>query len=158
MNTPISRRSVLRGMAIGATAPVWVRFAEPAFAAGATPANAPRHLLVVFLRGGNDPLQTVAPMSNSALQKMRPNVGLRDSEMLPMGNGYGINKQVPVLSDFWRARQLAVIQQVGTTSADFSHSIATRRWETANPNDRFNSGWLGRYLDNTQGVGHVRAA
>jgi uncharacterized protein (DUF1501 family) len=158
MNTPISRRSVLRGMAIGATAPVWIRFAEPALAAGGAPPNAARHLLVIFLRGGNDPLQTVAPMGNAALLKLRPGIGLRDTDMLPMGNGYGINKRAPILMDFWRAGQLAIIQQVGTATADFSHSSAARKWETGNPDDRFGTGWLGRYLDATNGTGAVRAA
>ncbi len=145
-------------MAIGATAPVWIRFAEPALAAGAASANAARHLLVVFLRGGNDPLQTVAPMGNAALLKLRPNVGLRDGDMLAMGNGYGINKRLPTFLEFWRAGQLAVIQQVGTGVKDFSHSVATRKWESGNPEDRYGSGWLGRYLDATNGVGAVRAA
>lgn len=158
MNTPISRRSVLRGMAIGATAPVWVRFADPALAAGPAPKNAARHLLVVFLRGGNDSLQTVAPMGNAALLKLRPSVGLRDDDMLAMGNGYGINKRLPVFLDFWRAGQLAVIQQVGTGTKNFSHSVATRKWESGNPEERYASGWLGRYLDATPGVGAVRAA
>ncbi|MBA2610099.1 MAG: DUF1501 domain-containing protein [Actinobacteria bacterium] len=145
-------------MAIGATAPVWVRFAEPVLAAGSTPVNAPRHLLVVFLRGGNDPLQTVAPMGNAALLKLRPNVGLRDGDMSPMGNGYGVNNRLTSFVDFWRAGQLAVVQQVGTLTKDFSHSVATRKWESGNPEDRYNSGWLGRYLDATTGVGSVRAA
>jgi len=160
MTNPISRRSVLRGIALGATAPVWVRFADPS-AAAATAASTPaaaRHLLVVFLRGGNDPLNTIAPMGDAALVKLRPSVALRDSDMLNMGNGYGMNKHLPSLFEFWRAGQLAAVQHVGTAIAGFSHTTQQRRWETADPNDRFATGWLGRYLDATPDRGTVRAA
>ncbi|MDP1792673.1 MAG: hypothetical protein Q8K63_00940, partial [Acidimicrobiales bacterium] len=106
----MSRRSVLKGIAIGATSPVWLRFAEPAFAAPNAAPNATRHLLVVFLRGGNDPLQTVAPMGHVALQQLRPS-GLRDGEMFALGNGYGISRHLPSFFDAWKRGELAVVQQ-----------------------------------------------
>lgn len=158
MTSPISRRSVLKGIALGATSPVWIRFAEPALAAPNAVANATRHLLVVFLRGGNDPLRTVAPMGHAALSKLRPNVGLRDGDMFAMGNGYGINKLLPSFHEAWRNGHLAVVQQTGPVNTDFSHGTATRKWESGHPDERFSTGWLGRYLDATPAVGPVRAA
>lgn len=158
MSTPITRRSVLRGLALGATAPVWLRYGD-AIARGADLAPAPtRRLLVVFLRGGNDSLETVSPMGNAQLQKLRPTLGLRDSDVIFMGNGYGINKALPTIAGLWKAGQAAVIQGVGTDNASFSHSVATRRWETGSNTDQFSTGWLGRYLDATPSSAAVRAA
>lgn len=159
MTKPISRRAVLRGIAIGATAPAWIRFAEPAAAAAAkTPAaNTSRHLLVVFLRGGNDALRTVGPLGHDALAKLRPNVGLRDDDAFALGNGYGISRRLPSFLTQWQAGQLAVIQQTGPVVADFSHSNATRKVESGSPDERYPSGWLGRYLDATPAAGPVRA-
>lgn len=161
MTKPISRRAVLRGIAIGATAPTWVRFAEPAAAAttknAAPVANTSRRLLVVFLRGGNDPLRTVAPIGYDALTKLRPNVGLRAQDTFALGNGYGLNRELPSFFSQWQAGQLAVVQQTGPVIADFSHANATRKVESGSPDERFPSGWLGRYLDTTPAAGPVRA-
>lgn len=158
MSTPISRRSVLKGIALGATAPAWIRFADRAAAAAAAPAaNTSRHLLVVFLRGGNDPLRTVAPIGYDALTKLRPDVALRASETFALGNGYGLNRALPSFFEAWRAGRLAVVQQTGPGRADFSHGTATRKWESGNPDERFATGWLGRYLDATPAAGPVRA-
>jgi uncharacterized protein (DUF1501 family) len=158
MTQPISRRAVLRGLAIGATAPAWIRFAEPAAAAASAPAaNTSRRLLVVFLRGGNDALRTVAPIGYDALTKLRPNVGLRATDTVALGNGYGLHRALPSFFEQWRAGQLAIIQQTGPVVADFSHSTASRKVESGNPDDRYASGWLGRYLDTTPAAGPVRA-
>ncbi|MEY2467763.1 MAG: hypothetical protein QOF21_461 [Actinomycetota bacterium] len=158
MNTPnVSRRRVLQGLGLAATAPVWIRYVEPAFGFGSSAAPAPRHLLVVYLQGGNDPLHTVAPIGDPNLLRLRPSVALRNTDVFAMDNGYGLNKNLPTLFNFWQAGQLAVIQQVGNMNATFSHTIATRQWETGTPDHRFNTGWLGRYLDATSGHGPIRA-
>ena len=41
-----------------------------------------------------------------------------------MGNGYGLNKNLPTLFNFWQAGQLAVVHQVGTLKPDFSHTAS----------------------------------
>jgi uncharacterized protein (DUF1501 family) len=160
MSTPISRRAVLRGLAVGASAPVWLRFGEQ-FATAATTSYLPEpdhRLLVIFLRGGNDGLEMVAPIGDAKLLKARPNLALKASDVIMLGNGYGMNKQMPTIAALYKAGQAAIIQGVGTEDASFSHSVATRRWETASNNDSFSNGWLGRYLDATPARGVIRAA
>lgn len=159
MTTPISRRAVLKGIAIGATSPAWIRFAQPASAAAKAAVNPNRdhHLLVVFLRGGNDALRTVGPIGNDALDKLRPSLALRASDAFALGNGYGISRSLPSFSEAWSAGQLAVIQQTGPVVATQSHGAATRMWESGTPDNRYATGWLGRYLDATPAAGPVRA-
>ena len=159
MKTPhVTRRRLLQGLAVASTTPVWLRYVEPALGLITPDEKLTKHLLVVFLRGGNDPLHTVAPIGDPNFLKVRPNVGLRDSDVFAMGNGYGLNKNLPTLFDFWQAGQLAVVQQVGATKATFSHTDSTKQWETGSPDNRFTTGWLGRYLDATTAHGPIRAA
>lgn len=155
----MNRRRFLQTLAATSTAPLWLRYADDAVAAdGRVRTRGGGLLLVVFLRGGNDPLNTVSPYLDSTYQRMRPNLRLRESEVLPMGNGYGLHAALPNFKQFWQAGQLAIVQQVGIGRPDFSHSSATMSCETANADRRFETGWLGRYLDATSPRGPVRAA
>ena len=134
MSQPISRRAVLRGLALGATAPAWLRYGEQFARAAAKNAYLPepdRRLLVIFLRGGNDGLEMVAPIGDAKLLKARPNLALKAGDVTMLGNGYGINKEMPTIAGLYKAGQAAIIQGVGTADSSFSHSVATRRWETA---------------------------
>ena len=159
MKTPqVTRRQVLQGMAVAASTPVWIRYVEPAWGLLNGSNGDTRHILIVHLNGGNDPLHTIAPIGDPRFLALRPSVGLRETDMNNMGNGFGMNKNLPTLFNFWQAGQLAVINQVGTLKNNLSHTGATRQWETGSPEDRFNTGWLGRYLDSTTGHGPIRAA
>lgn len=153
----LSRRRFLQGLAAASTVPLWVRLVEPVRAAVPSPAA---HLLVVFLSGGNDALNTVVPIRDSRYAKMRPRTGLTSAEVLNLNNGFAFNKALAGLHTRWRSGQVAVIQGVGAPLPDFSHFSATAAWDTASPDHRFHTGWLGRFVDTTpeRNVGAIRAA
>lgn len=161
MNTPLSRRKFLGGLAAGATAPLWLRYGDGiAQAAGKVKGAAvsQKRLLVVFLRGGNDPLETVSPIGNAQLLKLRPNLALREGDVISLGSGYGINKALPTVASLWKSGKAAIIQGVGPSDANLSHGAAQQRWETASNDGRYSNGWLGRYLDLTPSTALVPAA
>ncbi|HVE95301.1 MAG TPA: DUF1501 domain-containing protein [Acidimicrobiales bacterium] len=159
----MNRRRFLQAVAATSTTPMWLHFADQAVAApageGRVRTRGGGHLLVVFLRGGNDPLNTVVPYLDPTYRRLRPHVALRETEVLPMGNGFGLHSALGTLHERWKAGQLAVVQQVGTAKNDFSHFASTAIWETASPDRRWAEGWLGRYLDATtpNAKGPVRA-
>lgn len=159
----MNRRRFLQAVAAASTTPMWLRFADEAVAApagdGRVRTRGGGHLLVVFLRGGNDPLNTVVPYLDPTYRRVRPNVALREADVLRMGNGFGLHPALGTLHQFWSAGQLAIVQQVGTSRNDFSHFNSTDIWETASPDRRWAEGWLGRYLDSTtaDAKGPVRA-
>ena len=152
--TALSRRRFLQALAAASTLPLWARLVEPARAAGPN-----GHLLVVFLSGGNDGLNTLVPIRDSRYRALRPRTGLTSVETINLNNGYALNSALPNIHTRWRAGQVAVVQGVGSPVADFSHFSATEVWDTGSPDQRQHTGWLGRYLDGTpeRNVGPVRA-
>lgn len=141
----LSRRRFLQGVLAATTVPLWARL-TPAWSAD-SPGRPDAHLLVIFLAGGNDGLNTVVPIGDPAYPRMRPKTGLRADEVLPIGGGLALHGSLTGLRSRWGAGELAVIQGVGPTVADLSHFSATETWETASPTREFRTGWLGRYLD-----------
>ncbi len=154
----LSRREFIKAVALASTSPFWARF--NAFAADAAPVPIPNQLLfVLYLQGGNDGLNTVVPYADPAYKSLRPTIGLKAGEVFSIGGGLGIHKSLPRVHQMWQQGQLAVIQNVGYANPSFSHFDSTEIWETASPDKKFHSGWLGRYLDKTDSAdkGPVRA-
>ncbi|HZN16162.1 MAG TPA: DUF1501 domain-containing protein [Acidimicrobiales bacterium] len=156
----ISRRQFLTAAGAGVTAPVWLRLGglveDAAFAAPVAPS---RLLLTIFLGGGNDGLNTVAPYLDPQYQRIRPNLALRESEVLPIGGGLGLHSSLASIHERWTKGQVAVVQRVGYAKPNFSHFASANVWDTGSPVNQFASGWLGRYLDRTdnRSRGAVRA-
>ncbi len=154
----MNRREFLRAIALTSTAPLWVRLGSFAEAAGSIP-TPERLLLVVYLAGGNDGLNTVVPFLDGAYKRQRPTVGLAAGEVLDIGDGLGLHGSLTNLKAMWDARELAIVHNVGYRNPNFSHTDSTYIWETGSWEQRFHTGWLGRYLDATDAPdkGPVRA-
>lgn len=154
----MNRREFLRAVALASTAPLWVRLSNVADAAGSIP-TPDRLLLVVYLNGGNDGLNTVVPFLDGAYKKLRPTVALGAGEMFDIGDGLGLHRSLKNLKAMWDANQLAIVHNVGYKNPKFSHTDSTYIWETGNWEQRYHTGWLGRYLDATDAPskGPVRA-
>jgi uncharacterized protein (DUF1501 family) len=154
----MNRREFLKATLLASSAPFWARL--NAFAEDAGPVPIPNHLLlVIFLAGGNDGLNTVVPYLDPTYKRLRPTVALAKSEVFPLGQGLGLHRSMPTVNKLWRAGQVAVVQNVGYADPNFSHFESTEIWETGSPDRRFYAGWLGRYLDATDAPakGPVRA-
>ena len=154
----LSRREFIKAVALASTSPFWVRM--NAFAADAAPVPIPQQLLMVlFLQGGNDGLNTVVPYLDGAYKSQRPTIALKPNEIFPIGSGLGLHKSLPRVNQMWKQGQVAILQNVGYANPNFSHFDSTDIWETASPDRHFHTGWLGRYLDQTDSgdKGPVRA-
>ena len=109
-----------------------------------------RVLVMIYLEGGNDGLNTVIPLDRlSELNYLRPNLFLEDSDMLPLPDS-----QValhPALSDFktlYQKYQLQIVQNVGYPDPNFSHFRSTDIWMSGSDSDEVvSSGWIGRNLE-----------
>lgn len=160
MATSLDRRTFLKGVAAASALPLSVRLGAMAGWGATGPVPTPdRMLLVVNLGGGNDALNTVAPYTDPAYAKVRPTLGLRSTEVRPLGSGYGLHASLTFLHEQWVAGRLAVVQSVGYPNPTQSHFDSARIWETASRDGRWQTGWLGRYLDASDGTrpGLVRA-
>lgn len=107
-------------------------------------------LVVLQMAGGNDGLNTVVPFANDHYHKARPRIGLAEKNLLPLNDEIGLHGSLAGFKDLYDAGQLGIVQGVGYPNPNRSHFRSTEIWQTASDSERFeNTGWLGRYFDNT---------
>jgi len=156
-HSDFSRRDLIGGGLAGLGMTMLGSLAAPARAA-ATPRRAEPFLIVVQLRGGNDGINTIVPVTLAQYASRRPTVALAPSKCLSMASGpfgtsrYKMNPALPNLNARWAAGELAVINKVGYPLPDMSHFKSLDVWGhgvrgsfTALGIPR--SGWLARYAD-----------
>ena len=105
-------------------------------------------LVVLQMAGGNDGLNTLVPFGDDAYHKARPTIGKSAKDLIKLGDGLGLNSAMPFLGSLFKEGGLGVVQGVGYPNPNRSHFVSTSIWETADTNNRSNTGWLGRYFDN----------
>jgi uncharacterized protein (DUF1501 family) len=113
-------------------------------------------LIVVFLRGGCDGLNLVAPVDDANYQAAR-GADLRIQESgdrpgLPLQNAptdqdFRLHPAAPELKEIYDSGQLAIVHACGLTNGTRSHFEATDLMERGTEKDKgLNSGWITRYL------------
>lgn len=108
-----------------------------------------RVLVLIFLQGGNDGLNTLVPLSQlSALNQVRPHVILPEDQLLPLeGTSLALHPELKGMQELYKQGRLRPIQSVGYPEQDFSHFRSTDIWMSASDSDQLiNSGWVGRQL------------
>ncbi len=144
-----ARRSFLQGaIALGGAAlvdPGWFR----GHALAGPPLGPTERILVnVFLSGGNDGLNTVAPAENGVYQSLRGPLAVSPATGRPVGGGLYLHPNLPLLHSRFNAGDVALVHGVGDPLDDHSHFTSAARWMGGRPgNLPPTTGWLGRYLD-----------
>lgn len=108
-----------------------------------------RVLVLIFLQGGNDGLNTLIPLSQlSALNQVRPHVILPENRLLPLeGTGLALHPALKGMQELYKQGRLRPIQSVGYPEQNFSHFRSTDIWMSGSDADQLvNSGWAGRQL------------
>ena len=124
-----------------------------------------RYLVVVFLDGGNDGLNTVVPYASGALRTAYNgyrhvggggiNLSQASLAATAIGNDAATGSQLALHPGFGSLKALydlgkvAVIQGCGYPEYSLSHDESRSIWQTANPlgfGPYAGSGWLGRHL------------
>lgn len=139
---------------------------------GADPSTAARkRLVVIFLGGGNDGLNTVIPIADvvggaraSVYRKVRPSIAYRPEQTLPLDrpgdvdHGLGLNASMPYTHGLYKEGRVAVVQGVDYPNHNYSHFTSTDIWHSGEPEQGPQSGWIGRHLDRAGvGEGELRA-
>ena len=150
------RRSALALLAAGAAATTGTTpaaVAELARRSGAVAGN-DRVLVLLELRGGNDGLNTVAPIQDPLYREARRGLALDSG--LPLGRGLVLHPALDALRPAWEARRLAFALGVGWPPPNRSHFKATEQWATASPLGE-GPGWLAVALDRFGSAGPLVA-
>lgn len=122
---------------------------------GQSAAAASRHVLVLLeLRGGNDGLNTVAPIRDPLYRQARPTLALTDA--LPLGDGLSMHPALAPLLPLWKSRRLAFALGVGWPRPNRSHFKAIDQWATASPSGE-GPGWIAAAFDQRHAAGPLVA-
>jgi uncharacterized protein (DUF1501 family) len=146
----VSRRLFIRD----GVATVTLSLAAPSFLSAIAQAQGipSRRLVVVYLGGGNDALNTLIPYQDGAYYSRRPSIAIPAGQVLQVGaddagRALGLHPRLGGLLNVFNEGHLALVQRTGYPNSSRSHFEATDIWGTANPQSSTGSGWLGRYLD-----------
>ena len=146
----ISRRLFIRD----GVATVALGLSAPAFLTAIAQAQglSSRRLVVVYLGGGNDALNTLIPYQDQQYYSRRPTIAIPAGQVLQVGadaagRALGLHPRLGGLSNIFNEGRLAIVQRTGYQNSSRSHFEATDIFGTANPQSSTGSGWLGRYLD-----------
>ena len=146
----ISRRLFIRD----GVATVTLGLAAPAFLSAIAQAQglANRRLVVVYLGGGNDALNTLIPYQDSSYYSRRPTIAVPAGQVLQVGTdsagrALGLHPRLGGMLNAFNEGRLAIVQRTGYENSSRSHFEATDIFGTGDPRKPGGSGWLGRYLD-----------
>jgi uncharacterized protein (DUF1501 family) len=146
----VSRRLFIRD----GVATVTLGLAAPSFLSAIAQAQGvpSRRLVVIYLGGGNDALNTLISYQDAAYYSRRPGIAIPAGQVLQVGTdgggrALGLHPRLGGLLNVFNEGRLALVQRTGYPNSSRSHFEATDIWGTANPQSSTGSGWLGRYLD-----------
>jgi len=142
-----SRRELLRAGAALSAAPAWLRGLERAAR------ERDRVLVVVQLHGGNDGLNTVAPVADDLYHRARPHLGLGPKEGHPLDEHHRWHPGLARTARRFADGGVAVVQGVGYPSPNLSHFSSLDIWHSGTRRTPAPAtGWMGRLADASHGA------
>lgn len=115
------------------------------FSLQAIASEIPRHkrLILIELKGGNDGLNTVIPYANPLYYKLRPNIAIKQEQVLHLDETIGLHPSMEAMKDIFEKNELAIIQGVGYPDPNRSHFRSIEILDTAsNSQEYLDNGWL----------------
>lgn len=132
---------MLGGMQLAKGAPIFNEFASLSTVDD-------RKLILIFLNGGNDGLNTVIPIDQYGnLVNARENILIPENLILKLKEDVGLNPAMSGIKELYDEGKIHILQSVGYPQPNFSHFRSTDIWTSASASDKIvNSGWLGREI------------
>ncbi|MEM9915709.1 MAG: DUF1501 domain-containing protein [Planctomycetota bacterium] len=113
----------------------------------------PPTLVVVYLRGGADPINTIIPFGDPLYAKIRPTIQVparsqgRLPGVLPINRYFGFHPAMTEIAELYEQGMMCPILNCGSTHPTRSHFDAQDFMERAAPGVKsVTEGWLNRYL------------
>lgn len=119
----------------------------------------PPTLVVVYLRGGADPLNAIVPAGDQDYYTVRPTIGIptpanageNNPGVIPVTNMFGFHPALAPLHELYQQERMTAIINAGSTHPTRSHFDAQDFMERAAPGVKsITEGWLNRYLSATR--------
>ena len=150
----MKRRSLLSLLLAGSAG---AALAGGRLASGGAGSPRSRSVLVLLeLRGGNDGLNTLAPIADPLYRQARPTLALDGGDAIPLAAGLALHPALVPLLPLWQSQRLAFALGVGWPRPNRSHFKAADQWATASPTGE-GTGWLAAALDQRHQPGPLLA-
>ena len=111
-----------------------------------------RALVIIYLNGGNDGLNTVIPLDQySRYQSIRSNIAIPEAQVLKLDgtNETGLHPVMTGMRNLYNEGKLSIIHSVSYPNPNQSHVRSADIWMTGVGSDKYaETGWAGRYLEN----------
>lgn len=120
-------------------------------------------LVAIFQRGGMDGLNVVVPFGEKNYSKLRPNIGISapnrgENSAIDLDGFFGLHPALAPLKPIYDAKQLAIVEAVGSPTPTRSHFDAQDYMESGTPGQKSTpDGWLNRALARGKDSSRVRA-
>ncbi len=148
-----SRRVFLKSSALAmfgvGSVPAWL---SRAMYAAEAPSQRRKILVAIFQRGAVDGLNVVVPHGEAAYYAMRPSIAIprpngSEASAIDLDGRFGLHPALRSLKPLWDARQLAIVEAVGSPDPTRSHFDAQDYMESGTPGLKVTpDGWLNRAL------------
>jgi uncharacterized protein (DUF1501 family) len=153
-----SRRVFLKGSALAmfgvGSLPSWL--SRSVFAADGEPQRK-KILVAIFQRGAVDGLNVVVPFGESRYYELRPSIAIpkpdsTSNSAVDLDGFFGLHPSLAPLKPMFDARQLAIVDAVGSPDPTRSHFDAQDYMESGTPGFKATSdGWMNRALPKIAG-------
>ena len=108
-------------------------------------------LVVIYLRGGQDQLNTVIPYRDDNYYRIRPTISIPKEEVVKLDNMWAFHPALTTLKPFYDQGKVSMVINSGSPHPTRSHFDAQDFMEYAAPGNRtMKDGWLNRYLEATR--------
>jgi uncharacterized protein (DUF1501 family) len=159
-STVVSRRRTLQitaGIAAGSIVGGRLPIVRDLIGLGtAEAAGNPSTVVLIYLDGGNDGLNTLIPITSPTYRDLRGTVGIDAAATLPINAEYGLHSALPFVRSMWASGHAAFVRGVGYGNNNLSHFSSVDQWHYGYGAEQSplvsspHTGWVGRYAD-TQG-------
>ncbi len=124
------------------------------FGANAAEAAGKPTLVVLYLRGGSDPLSTLIPYGDQTYYNLRPTIAIpapgesnNNQSVIAFSRYFGFHPSMAGLARLYKKKLMAAVVNAGSTHPTRSHFDAQDFMERAAPGIKsVTEGWLNRYL------------
>jgi len=120
------------------------------------PAKDNRRLVLLFLDGGNDGLNTVIPYADDLYRKARPKLAVSADKIIALDESVGLNSQLSAWQALFDDGKLSILQGVGYDRPNLSHFTSRDIWHSGlRESQERHDGWIGRCFETQRALGSL---
>ncbi|MEJ8561623.1 DUF1501 domain-containing protein [Yoonia sp. GPGPB17] len=100
-------------------------------------------LVLIELAGGNDGLNTVIPITDTAYRGLRPEIGIATADGLRLDDDTALHGAMRACADLWEEGALRIVEGVGYPNPNRSHFRSIEIWNAGQGADSLaRDGWI----------------